>query len=163
MPGPRDLVINTGPLLALTAAGHLDVLRPLFHRVVVPSEVCREITAGGRTQFARAEFAAADWLEQRTAPTPLPPFLRTVLDPGEASVIALALTESIETVCIDETLGRRIARLHELAVTGSLGILIQAKQHGLPVSVRSSIGRMRQHGIWLSPTLEAECLRLAAE
>jgi predicted nucleic acid-binding protein len=163
MPSPRDLVINTGPLLALTAAGQLDVLRPLFGRIIVPAEVCQEVMAGGRTQFARPEFVAATWLEQRTAPTALTPYLRTALDLGEAAVIALALTEGISTVCIDEALGRRLARLHELTVTGSLGILIRAKQHGLPVSVRSSIARMRQCGIWLSPALEAESLRLAAE
>ncbi len=114
-------------------------------------------------QFARAEFAAADWLEQHAAPTPLPPFLRTVLDPSEAAAIALALAEGIPTVCIDETLGRRFARLHELSVTGSLGILIHAKQHGLPVSLRLSIDRMRRQGIWLSAVLEAGSLRLAGE
>ena len=27
MPGPSDLVINTGPVLALAAAGHLQILR----------------------------------------------------------------------------------------------------------------------------------------
>jgi len=32
------LVINTGSLLALTAAGQLDVLRELFAKIVVPHE-----------------------------------------------------------------------------------------------------------------------------
>jgi predicted nucleic acid-binding protein len=163
MPGPRDLVINTGPLLALTAAGRLDVLNKLFRRVVVPAEVCREIAAGGRTQFAREEFASATWLDRRSTPTSLPPFLRTALDPGEAAVIAVALAENTGTVCIDETMGRRYARLHGLAVTGSLGILIQGKQQGLPVNVRAAVAQMRQRGIWLSPALAAEALRLAGE
>jgi predicted nucleic acid-binding protein len=49
----------------------------------------------------------------------LPPYLLTTLDRGEAAVIALALAEKIPTACIDETVGRRVARLHGLAVTGS--------------------------------------------
>jgi predicted nucleic acid-binding protein len=49
MPAQRDLVINTGPLLALTAAGQLDVLRKLFAKIVVPHEVVQEVEAGGRT------------------------------------------------------------------------------------------------------------------
>ncbi len=163
MPGPRDFVINTGPLLALAAAGQLGVVNSLFSRVVVPAEVCQEIAAGGRTQCAREEFAAAAGFERRSTPTPLPPFLRAILDPGEAAVIAVALAENIPTVCIDETLGRRYARLHGLTVTGSLGILIQAKQQCLPVSVRAAVTQMRQRGIWLSPALEAEALRLAGE
>lgn len=163
MPEKREIVINTGPLLALPAAGRLDVRPALFRRIVVPAEVAREVAAGGRTGFALAELSAATWLEQCAAPTPLTPFLTMALDAGEASVIALALAEKISTVGIDETSGRRLARLHGLAVTGSLGILLQAKQQGLPVKLRDAIQRMRQRGIWLRALLEAECLRLADE
>lgn len=65
MPGQSDLVINTGPVLALAAAGHLYILRELFATVTVPYEVVQEIEAGGRTQFAREEFRAASWLDKR--------------------------------------------------------------------------------------------------
>ena len=68
MPARNDLVINTSPLLALAAAGHLDVLRKLFGTVIVPYEVIQEIEAGGRTQFAREEFRAASWMDKRPAP-----------------------------------------------------------------------------------------------
>jgi len=163
MPARRDLVINTGPLLALTAAGHLDVLREQFAKVIVPYEVVQEVQAGGRTQFAREEFRAASWLEKRTTATSIPQLLQSTLDPGEAAVIAVATAEHIATVAIDETVGRRIGRLHGLLVTGSLGILIQAKQHGFPIMMRPVIVRMRQHGIWLSNALEKECLRAAGE
>jgi len=163
MPARRDLVINTGPVLALVAAGHLDCLRELFARVVVPHEVVQEIEVGGRTQFARDEFHAASWLDQRTTSTPLAPLLQSTLDPGEASVIAVAMAEHIITVAIDETAGRRIGRLHGLVVTGSLGILIQAKQQGHPITLRSAITRMREHGVWLSEALKRECLRIAGE
>lgn len=163
MPALRDLVINTGPVLALVAAGHLEVLRKLFARIVVPHEVAQEIEAGGRTQFAREEFRAASWLDKRATATVLSPLLQSTLDPGEAAVIALATSEQIVTVAIDEAVGRRIGRLHGLSVTGSLGILIQAKRQGLPILLRPAIAAMRQHGIWLSEVLEQECLRAAGE
>ena len=163
MPGQSDLVINTGPVLALAAAGHLRILRELFAKVIVPYEVVQEIEAGGRTQFAREEFRAASWLDKRAASVSLSPLLQSTLDPGEAAVVALATSERIPTVAIDENVGRRIARLHGLNVTGSLGILIQAKQKGAAVKMRSAIKDMRQHGIWLSEALEKECLRIAGE
>ena len=129
----------------------------------VPHEVVQQVEAGGRTQFAREEFRAASWLEKRTIATSIPQLLQSTLDPGEAAVIAVATSEHIATVAIDETVGRRIGRLHGLSVTGSLGILIQAKQHGSPIMLRAAIARMRQHGIWLSNALEKECLRAAGE
>jgi predicted nucleic acid-binding protein len=59
--------------------------------------------------------------------------------------------------------GRRIARLHGLTVTGSLGVLIRAKQQGAQIRLRTAIERMRLQGIWLSEALEKECLRIAGE
>jgi predicted nucleic acid-binding protein len=73
MPAQRDLVINTGPVLALTAAGHFEILRELFARVVVPYEVVQEIEAGGRTQFAAKSSAPRPgWISA----SPLLPFPR---------------------------------------------------------------------------------------
>ena len=69
MPVRSDLVINTGPILALAAAGHLHILRDLFAKVTVPYEVVQEIEAGGRTQFAREEFRAASWLDNAPRPS----------------------------------------------------------------------------------------------
>jgi hypothetical protein len=39
MPDQSELVINTGPVLALAAAAYLHILRDLFAKVTVPYEV----------------------------------------------------------------------------------------------------------------------------
>jgi predicted nucleic acid-binding protein len=129
--------------------------------VIVPAEVVQEIEAGGRTQFARSEFRSATWLDKRTEPTMFPTFLQAALDPGEAAVISLAMAEKVSTVATDEVVGRRMARMHGLKLTGSLGILLQARQQGLSVTLRPAIASMRRHGIWLGEELEKECLRIA--
>ena len=56
----------------------------------------------------------------------------------------------VNRVCIDETIGRRVARLSNLSVTGSIGVLLKAKSMGYPVSVPQAIQKMRERGIWLS-------------
>lgn len=163
MPDPRDIVINTSPLIALAAAlGDLRVLQ-MYRQVWVPLEVSEELAAGGTARFALAEYQAADWLHKRTQPLTIAPHLLNTLDQGEASVIQLALDEDIGTVVIDETAGRRIARLNGLAVTGSIGILIRAKREGLPFSMREAIDRMQARGIWLSDRVIAFALAQAGE
>ena len=53
MPETKDLVINTGPLLALIAGiGDLSLLKMLYERVLVPFEVCQEIEIGGSANRA---------------------------------------------------------------------------------------------------------------
>lgn len=146
-----SLVINTGPLLALVAAlGDLGILRDLYRNVHVPFEVCQEIMVGGASGFAVPQFESANWLIVRQGQVELPKFLANALDPGEASVIQLALLENIQTVCIDEAVGRRMARLCGLQLTGSIGILVRAKKEGASFEMAEVLQRMQDHGIWLS-------------
>jgi len=164
MPERKRIVINTGPIIALVAAcGDLRMLPLLYEKVLVPFEVAREVRAGGQNGFAVKQFEAAVWLDLWPSEINVSPFLRNTLDSGEAAVIQLALNENISTVCIDEALGRRSARLNGLKLTGSVGILLRAKQEGHIASVRLALTRMRDHGIWLSETVSQAALRESGE
>jgi predicted nucleic acid-binding protein len=55
--------------------------------------------------------------------------------------------------------GRRVARLSGLTLTGSIGVLLKAKQLGYDMSMSQAVARMREHGIWLS----AEVIRFALQ
>jgi predicted nucleic acid-binding protein len=148
------IVINTSPLIALVAAwGDLTRLKSLYQEVLVPFEVAQEISKGGKYNFAVTEFQSASWLCRQTAPMVISPFLRNSLDLGEASVIQLALNQSIQRVCIDETVGRRVARLNDLILTGSIGILLKAKQQDSTMSVKLAIANMLNRNIRLSQTV----------
>jgi predicted nucleic acid-binding protein len=164
MPSPARLVINTSPLLALIAGcGSLSPFEGMYRELVVPREVANAIESGGAAAFGVAEFHAAWWLRswpQTVTPLPL---LGNALDTGEAAVIQLALDEGIDTVCIDEAVGRRLARLCGLSVTGSVGVLLRAKREGRIASVRQAIDRMRTQGIWLSDAVVAFALRESGE
>lgn len=164
MPKIYKTVINTGPILALLAGfGNLNLLKSLYDQVVVPYEVCEEIMAGGLTGFGVREFNEAEFLVKIQIPTIIQPYLRNSLDLGEASVIQTAINEKIRTVCIDESVGRRIARLNGLALTGSLGIMIRAKKEGHTFLLREIIARMQAQGIHLSDKLMAFALKQVSE
>lgn len=162
--GKRRIVTNTTPLIALAVAtGSLDILFALYEQVIVPHEVADEILAAGPLAPGAETFLQTPRLERRTVPTKLPSYLRNSLDRGEASVIHTAVSEGIEKVCIDEIVGRRIARLHGLNLTGTAGILVKAKQSGYPINLSLALERMRAHGIWLGESvvrfiLAADCV-----
>lgn len=158
------IVINTGPIIALAAAiGDLSLLTKLYARIIVPREVCDEVLANGGTMFGAAEFTAVKGIERRTQQVEIGSFLSQILDRGEASVVQLAINEAIETVCIDEHLGRRVARLNGLRVTGSLGVLIRAKREGHPICISDAVSRMRESGVFLSDRVIEASLREAGE
>ena len=143
MPETQEIVINTGPMIAIVAAlGGLEILK-IYRRVCVPLEVCSEVTTGESSRFAALEFEAAHWLEKWKQPLSPAAMLLNTLDIGEASVIQLAL--------------------NGLLVTGSVGILLRARREGHPFSMREALQRMKSRGIWLSQAVEDFALREAGE
>jgi predicted nucleic acid-binding protein len=126
-------------------------------------EVGREILVGGTLEFGVQQFIDAPWLNKWKIQQAIPPFLDNTLDQGEAAVIQLALAEKIRTVCIDESVGRRVARLNGLLLTGSVGILLRAKREGLMSSVGKPLQRMQKNGIWLSDRVVSFALRQSGE
>ena len=159
----QKIVINTGPIIALVAGlGDLQILK-MYRRVCVPFEVSQELLVDGAKRFAAEEFDKADWLERHSNLTDISSYLRNSLDRGEAAVIQLALDEGIDTVCIDEVPGRRVARLHGLKVTGSIGVLLRAKREGRLISMREVIEKMESQGVWLSEKVKCFALQKGGE
>ena len=160
----KHLVINTGPIIALIAATKsLDILDKLYDKVVVTNEVKSEVCFQGQKSFGSKEFLEAGFITHIEKPLVLSPMLKNSLDKDEASVIQYALDNGIVNVCIDEAMGRRIARLNELKVTGSLGILIKGKQKGLNISIKESVVKMHNNGIFLSQNLINKALEISGE
>ncbi len=161
---PDKIVINTGPLISIVAATEsLDVLNKLYQEVYVPFEVCYEITNSSSHIFAQNEFNEATFLTKIDTPIEISPILSNSLDIGEAAVIQLALNKKIKTVCIDEKVGRRVARLNNLLLTGSIGIIIKAKKFGYLKSAREAITCMQNKGIYLSKSIVDFALKEANE
>jgi predicted nucleic acid-binding protein len=158
----KSIVLNTGPILALIAAtGSLNILSKLYKKVVVTLEVKNEICFDTNSRFAAKEFLESSFLRQINITTEPSLLLKNMLDIGEASVIQCALDNKIDTVCIDESVGRRVARLHDLKVTGSLGVLLKGKYAGLDIDIHESVNNMRNKGIYLSDNLVAKVIRMA--
>ncbi len=161
---PDRIVINTGPIISIVAAtGDLRVLNKLYKEVYVPFEVSRELTISSISIFAQDEFNEADFLIKIDNPIDISSLLNNSLDKGEAAVIQLALDKSINVVCIDEKVGRRIARLNNLTLIGSIGILIKAKELGYIASIKEAINKMQTKGIYLSDNVINFALRASNE
>jgi predicted nucleic acid-binding protein len=161
--GPRRVVVNTTPIIALSLIGELDLLRSLYGQVVVPPSVEAEVLAGGRDGIGSSELQAASWVRVASLQDPRRADLLADLDRGEAEVLALALELDADLVIIDERLARLHAKRLGLRLTGTLGVLLRAKQLGHVKAVAPLMGRRRQGGIHLSDRVVAKVLALADE
>ena len=157
-----DVVVNTGPLVALAACGHIELLHSLHARVIVPAPVVAELEHG-RLVPGSVTVDLPEWIEVLSLQATPSPLLRAILDDGEAAVISLAAEVGCQLVLIDERRGRRVARLAGLEVTGTVGVLLRAKRKGLLATVKPSLETMRSHGVWISNRLVEFTLREAKE
>ena len=130
-------VVNSGPLVALSIIGQLDLLPALYAECWVPQTVFNEVAVAGVGKPGAKSLQAADWQARvRVAPVP-DPLLVMELDAGEAEVISLARQLSPCMAIIDERRGRRIAQqVYGLPVKGTAGILVEARRLGLISAVR---------------------------
>ena len=89
--------------------------------------------------------------------------LKLELDAGEASTIALALENPISRIILDESKGRLVAKRLGLKVTGTLGIIVKAKDRGLIKSGKEILDKLEEHGFWLSERLKSYLLSILKE
>jgi len=69
---------------------------------------------------------------------------------GEREAIALAIGSSADLVILDDQQGRLVSRDKNLSVTGTVGVLIEAKERGFIPSLRPEIDRLIEAGMWIS-------------
>jgi uncharacterized protein len=161
-PGGRLVVVNTTPIIALSRVGQLGLLKELFGRVVIPAGVRDELGQGGAAAPG-AEVLDQPWVAVEQVGNPRLVLFLADLDLGEAEVLALAVERSADLVIIDERLARRHAIRLGLRLTGTLGVLIAAKNRGLLAAVTPVITRLRDAGLRIAPAVAAEACRLAGE
>jgi predicted nucleic acid-binding protein len=158
-------VINTSPAIHLHAVlpGGLGSLPGLIGEVIVPWEVCQELAAGHAKDATWQEIQSLPGLHHRLKAIAIHPLLAAQLDIGEAAVIQTALDAVCDAVILDDLKARRIAQTLGLQVTGTLGILLQAKQTGLLPSVKVAIAKLEKQGMWIAPALYAKAVQIAGE
>ena len=159
---PRLVVSNTTPIITLSLVGHLSLLQKLYGTVLIPTAVESEILAGG-SRFGAQELRQATYIQTTPLHDPRRADLLSDLDRGEAEAIALALERNADLLIIDERLGRRHASRLSLTLTGSIGILLKAKQVGYLPMIQPLLAQIEQGGIHLSQTLIKQALQQAGE
>ena len=163
-----DAVSDSSPLIHLAKIEALELISRLYSRILIPPAVWREVVeeSDGRPGAVEMEKAvAAGWMVKQAAKNEtLVVALRQTLDNGEAEAVALATELHPESVLLDDKLARQMARRLGVPVTGTLGVLLRAKQVGPIVEVRSLITRLQSEGdYYIDPGLIERALLAAGE
>ncbi len=159
----KTVVANATPIIALALIGQLDLLKRIYARVLIPPTVQSEVLKGGATNIGVTELQMSDWIKVTALSDARRADSLSDLDRGEAEVIALAQEVNADLVIIDERLARWHAKHVGLKITGTIGVLLEAKRLGLVASLKPLIEQLLQGGIRLGNDVVTKALRLADE
>jgi uncharacterized protein len=148
---------DTTAVTTLLKAGMESLLFELFGTVTIPQAVWEELLA--------FHSRLPDFVLLR----PLAPAARRLpqterLGRGEAEAITLAKNINSDLLLTDDLNARSVAAALNIKCAGLLGVLIRGKQRGHIPSVKEAIGALEvRGGLYLSPAVKAEALKLAGE
>ena len=144
-------VLDCACLIGLERIGQLPLLPALLEPVIAPPAVILEF--GQRPSWL---------IEEAPTDTGMVAALKLIVDPGESEAIALAYEKHLRLI-VDDRKAREAAQRLGLPVTGTVGLLLKAKQAALIPAVLPLLDALDQHQFRISPSLRMEALRLAGE
>jgi len=147
------IVADTSCLILLDKIGHINLLKSVFGKITITQSVANEFND-----------RLPEFIEIRNPRDKnYQKILESSLGVGEASAMALAMEQDDCLLIIDDFKGRRQAKSLGLNCTGTLGILVVAKERGIIKSVKEVIDEIRKTNFRISKSLLSEVKRKCGE
>lgn len=157
----QPVISNTSPIIKLAGVGLLHLLHELYGKVSIPEAVSVEFHQKARANDP--DLITIPWLVVQSVTVDPSLTMLNSLGVGEVAAITLAQSSNAALLIIDDRLGRQIAQTRQIRVTGTIGVLLEAKQVGLLPAVRPVIDEMIAQGRYISPNLRLQVLKIAGE
>ena len=145
----RNIIADTSCLIVLEKINMLYLLKKLYGTILITEEVAGEY--GDEV----AEWIKIRQVQDRKTLEVISAFV----DLGEASSIALAMESENSTIIIDDLKGRKVAEKLGLRITGTIGVLLKAKESNLVDSLKPAVELLKTSGFRISNELEREILK----
>ena len=167
------VVVDSSVLICLVKIGRLEILKELFHAVLITESVYEEVVIkgklSGKSGISTIEKAIGSrWIQMVPTSSRQKHEASRYLDKwgiglGEAESIALAKSRGLPVI-LDDKNARRLARIMAIQYAGTAALLLRALQQGI-IDKGAYFTSLRDLGqvMWLAPDVMAEMIRLAEE
>lgn len=159
------IVSNTTPISNFLHLKRMDILQRLFPQIHIPQAVKDEIDDffvphRQWQQMIQEGFFVVHGIRPAGL---LKQFLK-MLHQGEAEALCLALEQQAALCLVDDQDARAVALQNNIKVSGTFGILLQAKQRGIIKSVKPLMDELRMnHYFWIGEPMYQAMLQRSSE
>jgi len=155
----KVVIVNSTPIIALLDIGHIDILKALYDEVVIPEAVRNEVTVKNEHILDSIAWIKVKAIKNIAAKDA---FISSLHD-GEVEVMILAKELSSDLIIIDDSLARRHAKHQGLTITGTVGVILRAKNSGIIDSVKPLLDGLVNSDFYISESVVNDVLKLAGE
>ena len=160
----ESIICDTSVWLYLGRVGQIELLRQLYPTVYTTETVCWELDNGRLSRADTPDPRLFSWIRiVQPEPQELNDLPANRLGPGERSVLAYAHRHQLQVVGLDDRQARNMAQRLGLSVTGTLGVLLRAKEAGLIPTIRPLLRSIQDEGFHVSEELLKFMLQRAGE
>lgn len=149
---PKIIIADTSCLVLLEKIDKLNILHKFFGTVFVADTVADEFGSELPEWIQKKEIEDKKYFR----------ILKTSVDSGEASAIALAVQLNGKLI-LDDIKARRLASDLSIGFAGTLGILVEAKKSGYISSLENILLRIKKTNFYMSAELEEKLLNSVNE
>ncbi len=152
------IIGDSSALVALSIMNRLDLLETIFGEIYVPEAVYDEVTISFKPQ----SVALKNFLANKIISVELN-ITQIGLGQGELEAIALYKDKNAKFLLIDDRRAKKFAKLNNVNVIGSLGVMVLAKELGKVKSIREDLEKLRNSDVFISENLIAKVLSSVGE
>ncbi len=150
---PEVVISDTSVLIIFHKIGELNLLKKVYHSLIITPEVAREFIE------QLPEWIAVVSVKDNKYRN----FIETQVDLGEASAIALAAEFDNPLLLLDDIKARKLAAKLDMNFTGTLGVIHKAKQIGVVDKVKPLIDKLLSTDFRISNNIVIELLKMNNE
>lgn len=160
------VVCDTNIIIDFAKIKRFDLLKNIFHEVMIPDEVQKELLAGGRGETKQSDIIKAidEWIVVKKGKDMLAlESLKAHIGKGEAASIVLYMETKADFLAVNDLKARGVAHAMGVKIIGTLGIIGLAKDYGLLKKIRPLLDELKKIGAYISDEVYKRILIDAGE
>jgi predicted nucleic acid-binding protein len=159
----RLWVVNASPIISLANIAHAHLLPGSCDQLIIPRAVEQEILDGSDDDLAKHWMSTTgqQWVQDIGSVVPL--VAAWDLGAGESAVLSWSYQHPEYQSVVDDLAARKFAKAFGIALCGTLGVIVIAKNVGIVPDVKSLLKRLIDVDFRIDDQLYQTALRLAGE
>ena len=160
----RKVISNSTPLIALKKIEKLELLYKIYGEIIIPYGVYEEVILESSVKEPHDFIKESGFIKiMKIRNEEAKRLFSTSLHKDEVEIMILAVEVKANLCIIDDLLARRYAKYNNLNITGTIGVLLKAKELCIITKIRPIMDELIDSGVYIDSKLYNKVVEISGE